>query len=102
MVLVGVFVVLQYLTFASAGLTSEGFARVHLGDSVHSAEKVLPGAGIEEESIPTTIDVPAAPAGSSCRFYLARDSMIDFGNDVYRICFSDGAVVAVDRLSQKE
>src|SRR5699024_5036914 len=28
LVLVGVFVVLQYLTFASVGLTSEGFARV--------------------------------------------------------------------------
>ena len=102
LVLVGVFVVLQYLTFASVGLTSEGFARVHLGDSVHSAEKVLPGSGLEEEGIPTTIDVPTAPAGSSCRFYLARESVIDFGNDVYRICFSDGAVVAADRLSQKE
>jgi hypothetical protein len=33
---------------------------------------------------------------------LARESVIDFGNDVYRICFSDGAVVAADRLSQKE
>src|SRR5699024_4959009 len=39
LVLVGVFVVLQYLTFASVGLTSEGFARVHLGDSVHSARR---------------------------------------------------------------
>jgi hypothetical protein len=102
LVLVGVFVVLQYLTFAILGLTSEEFARVHLGDSAHSAEKVLPGSGLEEEDIPTTIDVPAAPAGSSCRFYLARESVIDFGNDVYRICVSDGAVVAADRLSQKE
>src|SRR5699024_3667600 len=102
LVLVGVFVVLQYLTVASVGLTPEEFARVHLGDSVHSAEKVLPGSGLEEEGIPTTVDVPTAPAGSSCRFYLARESVIDFGKDVYRICFSDGAVVAADRLRQEE
>src|SRR5699024_6571318 len=102
LVLVGVFVVLQYLTFASVGLTSEGFARVHLGDSVHSAEKVLPGPGLEAEDVPTTIDVPTAPAGSWGRFSLARESVIDFGNDVSRICFSGGAVVAADRLSQKE
>src|SRR5699024_5774346 len=101
LVLVGVFAVLQYLTFAILGLTSEEFARVHLGDSVHGAETVLLGSGLEEEGIPTRVDVPTSPAGCSCRFYLARESVIDFGNDVYRICFSDGAVVAADRLSQK-
>src|SRR5699024_5932992 len=67
LVLVGVFVVLQYLTFAILGLTSEEFARVHLGDSVHSAEEVLPGSGLEDEGITATVEGPWPPGGRSCQ-----------------------------------
>ncbi|GEB23675.1 sensor histidine kinase [Brevibacterium aurantiacum] len=101
-VLVAVFAVLQALTFASVGLTSTDFARIHVGQPAAEAEAALPDSHVDRAGVPPTNRVPEAPRGASCEYYLAREHAVDFSSDIYRICTRDGVVVAADRLAGKE
>lgn len=101
-VLIAVFVVLQALTFASVGLTSADFARIHVGQPVAEAEAALPSSHVDRAGVPPTNRVPEEPRGASCEYYLAREHAVDFSSDMYRICTRDGVVVAADRLAGKE
>lgn len=101
-VLVAVFAVLQALTFASVGLTSADFARIHVGQPVAEAEAALPGSHVDRAGVPSTNRVPEAPRGASCEYYLASEHAVDFSSDMYRICTRDGVIVEADRLAGKE
>lgn len=101
-VLLVALVVFQFLTYTSVGLPSDRFAQIHIGQSESEAEAVLPRSHVDLAGVPPTITVPSAQPGSSCEFYLARESVVDFGNDIYRICTRDGVITAAERLSPEE
>lgn len=101
-VLLVALVVFQFLTYTSVGLPSDRFAQIHVGQSEAKADAVLPRSHVDLAGVPPTITVPAAEPGSSCEFYLARESVVDFSNDIYRICTRDGVIMAAERLSPEE
>ena len=95
-------VVFQILTYTSVGLPSDRFAQIHIGQAQSEADAVLPRSHVDLSGVPPTITVPTAEPGSSCEFYLARESVVDFSSDIYRICTRDGVITAADRLSPEE
>lgn len=101
-VLLVTLVVFQILTYTSVGLPSDRFAQIHLGQAKSEAEAVLPRSHVDLAGVPPTVTVPTAEPGSSCEFYLARETVIDFSSDIYRICTRDGVITTADRLSPEE
>ncbi len=74
-------------------LPPERFAAVEVGDSRAEAERVLPP--MEMFDAPRLL-LPE-PAGATCRYYEPSVSFFERG-DVYRVCFADDRVVAVDTI----
>lgn len=92
MIMLVVFGYFVYATFASV-LPPERFAAIEVGDARSEVERSLPPMEM--------LDPPRAalpePVGSTCRYYEASRSFFE-RDDVYRVCFADGRVVAVDMI----
>ncbi|RBP61697.1 signal transduction histidine kinase [Brevibacterium sanguinis] len=97
--LLGAFAVFHVLTFTSVALPSKDFAQIDIGQDRSQVTDLLPASHIPADRLPDTIEVPAEPKSSECRFYLARDSLADLGSDIYRICTADGIITVADRLT---
>lgn len=89
LVVIGYFV---YFTYASV-LPPERFASIGVGDDRDETELVLP----REEMLDAPSAVLPEPFGATCRYYEATVSFFE-RDDVHRICFSDGRVVATDTI----
>ncbi|WP_309131529.1 histidine kinase [Brevibacterium sp.] len=95
----GAFAVFHVLTFTSLALPSQDFAQIEVGDDRSEVAGLLPPSSIPVDRLPDAIEVPPVPEAGRCEFFLARDSLVDLGGDVHRICTADGVIITADRLT---
>jgi signal transduction histidine kinase len=84
-----------YFTFVTVAsvLPPGEFEEIHVGQPQSEAEEVLPPAEMAE---PPVNRLPAPPGPQvECRYYEGEVSFFD-REDVYRICFDQGVVIATD------
>jgi signal transduction histidine kinase len=82
-----------YFTFVTVAsvLTPGEYAEIHVGQPQSQAEGILPPTEMAEPPV----DRLPAPSGAECRYYERAVSFFD-REDVYRICFERGVVIATD------
>lgn len=87
---------LQAATYRATGLSPASFSQLSIGMDREQVEAIATAKGLDEP-LPI-IDAPPAPAGAQCRYYAARNGPLDLGSDMFRLCFSEGTLVAMDHL----
>lgn len=104
LVIVAALCAAQVVTVAQTALPPADYAKIRVGQPRSAVAEWLPP---RRQPGPTpTLVVPTSPPGARCEFYLARSSVLDFGPDMFRICFDGRAVAEVvvskDRLARQE
>ncbi|GAA0277343.1 sensor histidine kinase [Cryptosporangium japonicum] len=69
--------------------------RIHLGQPEDEARDILPLLQVSER--PDVVE-PPRPAGSECAYYNVSGTLFPPARDVYRVCFADGVVAAIDLI----
>ncbi|AQS71825.1 sensor histidine kinase [Streptomyces pactum] len=83
-------------TSTTTSVTSEDYARIRLGETRADLEPLLPARRIGRP--PPVIPEPLVPPGATCEYYRASENLLDFGDTMYRLCFTDDVLVAKDTL----
>ncbi len=95
--LIGVgFFALQQATFSATALPPAVFAQIAPGMKESEVKQLVSAKGLDSPT--PIIDEPPIPGGSTCRFFAARSSVIDFSNEMYRLCFDGGTLVSKEQL----
>lgn len=87
---------LHGVTVVRTALAPDDFAQIYLGQRREAIAALLPPH--TQRSAPPILVVPEAPGGSTCELYQARASIVDVSQDMYRLCYRDGVLVAKDHL----
>lgn len=88
----------QVLTVARTGLPADRFDQLRPGASRADVEWLLPSHDLGRT--PKIVATPTRPPNSTCVYYPVGNSPLDFGPDVYQLCFADGMLVSKARLEQ--
>lgn len=88
----------QVLTATRTGLPTDRFDQLRPGAARADVERLLPSNDIGRT--PNVVATPTRPPGATCVYYPVGNSPLDFGPDVYQLCFVDGVLVSKARLEQ--
>ncbi|MFG1922133.1 sensor histidine kinase [Cryptosporangium sp. NPDC048952] len=69
--------------------------RIHLGQPEDEARDILPTLQVTER--PDVVE-PPRPPGGECVYYNVSGKLFPPVRDVYRVCFADGVVAAIDLI----
>jgi signal transduction histidine kinase len=89
-------VVVQVLSGARTGLSTDRYDELRPGQTRTDVERVLPRNDIGRE--PRVISPPPRPAGTTCVYYQVVNGAFDVGPDVYQLCFDGDVLVSKNRL----
>lgn len=95
-VLLVALVSVQAVTVHQTALHPDAYAQLQVGQTRQQIAPLLPPGS--QDAPPPIIDVPPAPAETSCQFFQARAHALDLSQDMYRLCFRDDVLVAKDPL----
>lgn len=85
--------------WSSSELPPDSYARIQIGMPHPAVEPMLPGR--QRTTLPS-INVPPQPYRSTCEYYGAGRSWLNFNYAVYRLCFVDDRVASKDLYSEDE
>ncbi|WP_406641436.1 sensor histidine kinase [Amycolatopsis sp. WGS_07] len=85
--------------WSASELPPESYARIQIGMPHSAVEPMLPSR--QRTTLPV-INVPPQPDRSTCEYYGAGRSWLNFNHAVYRLCFVDGQVASKDLYSEDE
>ena len=83
-------------TYRATALHPSDFQRLELGMSAEAVASIVTAPGLDR-ALPITAE-PARPENSQCRYYAAHTGPFDFGNEMFRLCFSNNMLVSADQL----
>ena len=96
--LVTAIVLVQLVTVARTGLAHDTYEQLRLGQSRERIEPLLPPGEIGEE--PRVLTEPSRPAGASCDYYHAGNTLADLDAEVYQLCFTGDVLVSKHLLER--
>jgi signal transduction histidine kinase len=86
------------VTTARNGMDPSTFNQLHIGQQRSELRSVLPVSHISQA--PPVFTEPTRPPGSTCEFFRTTTNPFIIGsNELYRLCFVDGALVSKDVVS---
>jgi signal transduction histidine kinase len=94
--LAAIFLGLRTYTTTTTALDRGDFARLRVNQTRAEIDHVLPPASMDR-SLPT-VPEPAVPPGARCEYYRTTANPFTLSNDLYRLCFRGGVLVAKDHL----
>lgn len=83
-------------TVATTSLSPDEYVRIRAGQTRAEVAAHLPRNHIA--SPPPVLIQPPVPAGATCEYYQVSESLVDLSDTMYRLCFTDGVLVAKDTL----
>lgn len=88
--------VLQLATYRATALSPTDFQQLELGMTRAQVAEHVHTKGLDQ-ALPV-IDETQHPASGQCRYYAARTGVLDFGSEMFRLCFTDDVLTSADHL----
>lgn len=95
-VMVACLYVLQLATFRATALSPADFQQLKPGMTRTEVAQHVQAQGLDQP-LPV-IDESQQPASGQCRYYAARTGVLDFGSEMFRLCFTDDVLTSAEHL----